>query len=110
MNGELTATVEGKHESVLIHANAPLRMRAEFRECNRAGEQLERAAFAILHPGGGGEREYGPFAVEIAGEFEVVQGDDSRRRVRLHRGIGCASDDGNQRGEKQSGSDSGFHV
>ena len=109
LDGELTATVEGQDESVLVHANAPLRMRAELRERNGAGEQLERTALAILYPGRGRERENGAFAAEIAGQFEVVQRDGSRRWISRGESVGCVGDGGEQRGEKQSVSDDGFH-
>ena len=86
--------VERQHESVLVHANAPLRMRAEFRDGNGAGEQLERTALAILHPGRGRERENGALAAEIAGQFEVAQRDGNRRWI-----CQCGSVGGGQRRE-----------
>ena len=81
-DGEFAAAVEHRDEAVLLHADPPLRMGVEFGERDGAGEQVERAAFGILHLDGGGQGEHRLVAAEIANEFEAVEPDRRCGRIR----------------------------
>ena len=60
---------------VLIGVHAPSLLRAEAGQRDRAGKQLQRAAFRVVHDGVARERERGDLAAQIAGQLEVLQGD-----------------------------------
>ena len=87
-------------------------MRAEFGERDRAGKQIERAALGVLDLRDGGERERGAVAAEIAGQFEVFEGDVAGgcggRRDRSGRG--AAEGDAGAARWKDNGSDGGSLV
>ncbi len=69
------ATVEGRNEPVLFRTDCPIRMRADFRERDRAGQQFERTARRIFHAHISGERERCDVATQIANELEILQRD-----------------------------------
>ena len=50
-------------------------LRAEAGQRDRAGKQFQRAAFRVFHVGVAGQGEGGHVAAEIAGQFEIFQGD-----------------------------------
>ena len=67
--------VEARDKAVCVGVHVPALVRVEAGEGDRAGEQLQRAAFGIVHLGRGGEGEGGGVRAEVAGEVEIVERD-----------------------------------
>ena len=74
--------VEHRDVTVLLHPDAPLRVRRGVGERDRAGQQVERAALRAFHPRGGGQGEVGLVAAERADQLEVLKRDRGRGRTR----------------------------
>ena len=58
----------------------PFLARINAGERNRAGQQFQRAALGVVHPGRAREGEGRRLAAQIARQFEIAQGDRSGRR------------------------------
>src|SRR5262249_32567219 len=75
LDGVFAGAVEGEDVAIAFSADFPAGVRGNFGECDFAGNQIERAAFGVLHFDDCVQREGSALAVQVAGEFEVVEGD-----------------------------------
>ena len=71
LDGKRAAAVEPRDEPALVGVHVPLLVRGDAGQRHRAGQQFQRAAFGVVHPGVAGQGEGRHVAAEIAGQLEV---------------------------------------